>query len=282
MILVSLCITAQAATTYNNLETAFKTADEPLEQNVLGYWAGNCAPRSEPTTYWPAVLLVKEIPDRSGTYTSLSYYWERTPDRDYFRKMAPKDIQADKALNDWFDKEQWTKIHSCHGSLVNRYETSSTQHIRRELRTLGDEFHTRLLLRAIRVDGIKEGNFVYCEFDKPLGNFKAPPPSAADPFSMAGTGLIQNRRVILRNAEPTKTVERFEIINEGTSAIVLHNIGVVSSTGTYISAAVRVPLAAGAGYTFRRQPTTPTLIKEIQFTVSGRSENIEVVGFSTP
>lgn len=281
-ILIFLCLPAQAASTYDSIETEFSSAAEPLEKNVMGYWAGNCSPRSEPTTYWPAVLLVKEVPDPAGNYASLSYYWERAADRDLFRNMTPAQVEAHKSVKEWFAKEQWTKLHSCHGALVNRYSASGTQHIRRELRVLENEFQSRLLLRAVRVEDMKEANLIYCEFDKSLGAFKSAPPSINDSFNFGGTGLVQNRAVVVTNSNPTRVIERLTFTNQGTAPVILYDVNAVSAGGYLVRGVSRIHLPVAASYTLRRTRFSPTYLREIRFNLSGRSENIEILGFSTP
>lgn len=276
--------TLQASTTYDSLEMEFRAAAEPLEKTVLGHWGGNCTLRAEPTAYWPAVLAVKTIPSSSGAYTALSYYYERTPNRDFFRNMAAADVEAYQPVKDWFAKEQWNAAGSCHGSLTNRYSASGTQFIRREVRIVEGDAHSRILLRAVRVDGIKEATILFCEFDKalaaPLG--AAPGSSSSSSFAMGGTGFVQNRRVSVVNSEPLRTVDHFVVTNHGTTGIILYNLDVIGERGVIYHGPRRIDLPAGANYSLRRNFLAPLRIREVYFTVSGRTENIEIDGYETP
>jgi hypothetical protein len=276
-------VLANAASTYDELASSLATAALPLESTVLGYWGGNCTPSAEPETYWPGVLAVKEIPKAGGgTASTLSYFWERKTGRNQFRTMSPTEIEAYEPVRDWFSKEQWNPVSVVNNSLANNFTSSSTQKTRRELRWDENEFHSRALLRVVRVAGSVETTMLYCEFDKFLGK----PASAAAPrdpsYQFGTTGRVWNTKVVVSNSDPTRDIERIQFLNRGNRNVVLRDIAITFDNGSIGYGPTSIQLPYKMGFELKRSPTSSKRIAKIGFTVLGATDNIEILGFDTP
>lgn len=278
--------TFAAPTTYDELASAFASAAQPLESTVMGYWGGNCSTAAEPEAYWPGVLVVKEITKAGGTKgTTLSYFWERKTGRNIFRSMTPDEVENYDAVKEWFAKEQWNPISIVNSSLANDYTSSSTQKTRRELRWEENEFHSRALMRVVRVAGAAQSTLLYCEFDKFLGKpaMSGPGTPPHDPsFRFGSTGTVWNNAVVVNNSEPTRDIERLQFLNRGNRNVVLRDIVITFDNGGVGYGPTSIQLPYKMGFELKRNATSSKRVQKVQFSVLGATSNIEILAFETP
>ncbi len=267
--------TLLTASVFDSLDSEFSQALPADSLSASGYWAGNCTEALEPDAFWPGVLIVRQTDTGKS---SLSYFWERGPARDYFRSMKPNELENHAGLKRWLAKEQWNEAAMRNGSLSNTYSPDGNTRVRRELRHTGSEFDNRYLLKVVRVNGLLETVTSYCEFDQHQGLYRQAPSSI--PFGT--TGPVSSEMVSIRNQNSTVDVERLQFLNEGNASVTLKNLKTVAANGSVSRGPAELILIPNAPTVLERTPTGPRRIIRLEFNVVGSTSGISVSFYSLP